>query len=73
MRTMSHKEDEIFEDSRGAATDKPGAALGDDPLAGARSLIASAIPPGVDRRKFIMRSAVISAAAAMNGCTRAET
>jgi len=33
----------------------------------------SEIPAGLDRRKFIMRSAVISAAAVMNGCTRAET
>ena len=31
------------------------------------------VPEGFDRRKFIMRSAVISAAAVMNGCTRAET
>jgi L-serine dehydratase len=31
------------------------------------------VPTGLDRRKFIMRSAVISAAAVMNGCTRAET
>ena len=31
------------------------------------------IPAGFDRRKFIMRSAVISAAAVMTGCTRAET
>ena len=31
------------------------------------------IPAGVDRRKFILRSAVISAAAVMTGCTRAET
>jgi L-serine dehydratase len=33
----------------------------------------SEIPTGVDRRKFIMRSAVISAAAVMNGCSRTET
>src|SRR5687768_17255776 len=33
----------------------------------------SDIPAGLDRRKFIMRSAVISAAAVMNGCTRSET
>src|SRR4026207_196712 len=33
----------------------------------------SEIPTGVDRRKFIMRSAVISAATVMNGCTRSET
>ena len=31
------------------------------------------VPTGLDRRKFIMRSAVISAAAAMNGCARSET
>ena len=31
------------------------------------------VPAGVDRRKFIMRSAVISAAAVMNGCARSET
>src|SRR5712671_4752976 len=31
------------------------------------------IPKGLDRRKFIMRSAVISAAAVMNGCARSET
>ena len=31
------------------------------------------IPTGLDRRKFIVRSAVISAAAVMNGCTKSET
>jgi L-serine dehydratase len=31
------------------------------------------IPAGLDRRKFMMRSAVISAAAVMTGCTRSET
>ncbi len=31
------------------------------------------VPTGLDRRKFIMRSAVISAAAVMNGCARSET
>ena len=37
------------------------------------ALVPSEIPTGLDRRKFIMRSAVISAAAVMNGCTRSET
>ena len=37
------------------------------------ALVPSEIPAGLDRRKFIMRGAVISAAAVMNGCTRAET
>ena len=35
--------------------------------------VPSEIPSGLNRRKFIMRSAVISAAAVMNGCSRAET
>src|SRR5678815_4144676 len=35
--------------------------------------VPSEIPAGLDRRKFIMRGAVISAAAVMNGCTRSET
>src|SRR3954465_15830732 len=35
--------------------------------------VPSDIPAGLDRRKFIMRSAVISAAAVMNGCSRETT
>jgi L-serine dehydratase len=35
--------------------------------------VPSEIPNGLNRRKFIMRSAVISAAAVMNGCSRSET
>ena len=44
----------------------------DDPL-DPSAQVPSEIPAGLDRRKFIMRSAVISAAAVMNGCSRAET
>jgi L-serine dehydratase len=43
-----------------------------DPLDPAAN-VPSEIPAGLDRRKFIMRSAVISAAAVMNGCSRSET
>ncbi len=43
-----------------------------DPLDPA-AIVPSEIPAGLDRRKFIMRGAVISAAAVMNGCSRAET
>ena len=43
-----------------------------DPLDPSVSVPAE-IPTGLDRRKFIMRSAVISAAAVMNGCARSET
>jgi L-serine dehydratase len=35
--------------------------------------VPSEIPAGFDRRRFIMRSAVISAAAVLTGCSRAET
>ena len=42
-------------------------------LLGPSAQVPSEIPTGVDRRKFIMRSAVISAAAVMNGCARSET
>ena len=43
-----------------------------DPLHPAAQ-VPSEIPAGFDRRRFIMRSAVISAAAVMTGCSRAET
>ena len=43
-----------------------------DPL-GPSPQVPAEIPTGFDRRKFIMRSAVISAATVMNGCTRSET
>src|SRR3954462_9467235 len=42
-----------------------------EPLASAQ--VPSDIPAGLDRRKFIMRSAVVGAAAVMTGCTRSET
>jgi L-serine dehydratase len=40
-----------------------------DPLADTRQLIAQEIPAGVDRRSFLMRTAVGGAAAVMTGCT----
>ncbi len=43
-----------------------------DPLDPAAQ-VPSEIPVGFDRRRFIMRGAVISAAAVLTGCTRAET
>ena len=43
-----------------------------DPLDPA-ALVPSEIPAGFDRRRFIMRGAVISAAAVLTGCTRSET
>ena len=40
----------------------------EDPLADTRQLIAQEIPHGVDRRSFLMRTAVGGAAAVMTGC-----
>src|SRR3954469_20427043 len=40
-----------------------------DPLADTRPLISQEIPRGVDRRSFLMRSAVGGAAAVMTGCS----
>src|SRR5215813_1430354 len=44
-----------------------------DPLGSADTVLPPEVPAGVDRRKFIVRSAVISAAAVLNGCSRSET
>jgi L-serine dehydratase len=67
---MSQREDDIANVNPGSTT-----SLRDDdrqdPLDAATQV--PEVPTGFDRRKFIMRSAVISAAAVMNGCTRAET
>ena len=53
---MSHKEDQRSDDN-----------LREDPLADTSRLISQEIPPGVDRRQFLIRSAVGSAAAVMTG------
>src|SRR5262245_65631856 len=52
--TMSHKEADEFRQ---------------DPLADTRGLIAQEIPHGVDRRSFLMQTAVGGAAAVMTGCS----
>src|SRR6266850_179849 len=46
---------------------KPNEVDCDNPLGNSDELISQEIPPGVDRRKFLMRSAVIGAAAVMTG------
>ena len=43
-----------------------------DPLAPAAQMPPN-VPVGFDRRRFIMRGAVISAAAVLTGCSRSET
>src|SRR6267143_1209550 len=46
---------------------KPDEVDGDDPLGKPDESISREVPPGVDRRNFLMRSAVIGAAAVMTG------
>src|SRR5580765_1917491 len=70
--TMSHKDDEKSA-ARLSATDTPREASPEDPLADTRGLIAREIPSGVDRRQFLMRSAVGGAAAVMTGCSVSDT
>ena len=58
---MSHQDDE-------KATG-PREALGEDPLADTSQLTSQEVPAGVDRRNFLIRSAVGAAAAVMTGRT----
>ena len=64
--TMSNKENEKFDDNL-SSTEKPREAFRDDPLADTSRLISQEVPPGVDRRNFLIRSAVGGAAAVMTG------
>ena len=57
---MSEKENETFDDSVSSTGPK-------DPLDGTVDLISRAVPHGVDRRTFLMRSAVVSATAVITG------
>ena len=63
---MSTKENQKSDDNL-SSTEKPGEAFRDDPLADTSQLIAQEVPPGVDRRNFLIRSAVGGAAAVMTG------
>src|SRR3982750_2571501 len=61
---MSHKEPLTSADALGSP-----ATPGTDPLADTRPLISQETPKGLDRRRFLMRSAVGGAAAVMTGCS----
>ena len=63
---MSVKENETF-DGKPGSTEIPREVVQDDPLADTSGLISQEIPPGVDRRNFLIRSAVGGAAAVMTG------
>src|SRR5215510_13420726 len=63
---MSERKDEIFDSSLGSTGQSPETGAG-DPLGSSNELISDAVPPGVDRRTFLMRSAVVGAAAVIAG------
>ncbi|HEY0728312.1 MAG TPA: hypothetical protein VGD38_09605, partial [Pyrinomonadaceae bacterium] len=47
--------------------ENPREVVHEDPLADATQVISDAIPPGVDRRTFMMRGAVVAATAVITG------
>ena len=63
---MPIKDNEKFDD-KPRSTETPGDVFRDDPLADTSPLIAQEVPAGVDRRNFLIRSAVGGAAAVMTG------
>ena len=63
---MPSKDNEKFDD-KPCSTENPSDVLRDDPLADTSRLIAQEVPAGVDRRHFLIRSAVGGAAAVMTG------
>src|SRR5262245_6200152 len=64
---MSNKPaDESVDTPRSTAT--PGESSRENPLADITELIGHEIPHGVDRRRFLMRTAVGGAAAVLTGC-----
>src|SRR4030095_5777117 len=64
--TMPNKENEKFDDKL-SSTEKPGEVVREDPFADTSQLLSQEVPPGVDRRNFLIRSAVGGAAAVMMG------
>src|SRR5678815_6185444 len=63
---MSEKENETFDDTVSSTGRSPESSVR-DPLDSTIELLSKAVPPGVDRRSFLIRSAVGGAAAVMTG------
>ncbi len=63
---MSNQDNET-PDGKLGSIEKPGDVFQEDPLADTTGLISPEVPPGVDRRNFLIRSAVGGAAAVMTG------
>ncbi len=64
---MSNQNKNIHKDPE--ANDQPGKPEKVDPLGSTTDVISHEVPPGVDRRSFLIRSAVVGAAAIMTGKT----
>ena len=64
---MSKREDNETFDDRPSSTGTSPEGLREDPLADTTGLTSPEVPPGVDRRNFLIRSAVGGAAAVMTG------
>ena len=69
---MSKKENETLADKL-SLIERPSEANQEDPLGPPCQSISLEIPPGVDRRTFLIRGAVASAAAVMTGTSLAQT
>ena len=65
---MSRKDNEILDRS----SDKGRTSYGEDPLGPLEDVLTPKVPSGVDRRTFLMRSAVVGATAVMTGCSVSE-
>ncbi|HEY1913668.1 MAG TPA: twin-arginine translocation signal domain-containing protein, partial [Vicinamibacterales bacterium] len=65
---MSKREADESTDTPRAKATTPGEARRADPLADTRNLTEVPVPAGVNRRSFLMRTAVGGAAAVMTGC-----
>ena len=63
---MTNKSNDNFQ-GEASSRHKPNRAVGKDPLADIRQVISHEIPSGVARRSFLIRSAVVGAAAIMTG------
>src|SRR5829696_2518765 len=63
---MSENKNEALDDTVNS-TGRSHESIDRDPLDSAVELISRPVPPGVDRRKFLIRSAVVGAAAMMTG------
>src|SRR5262245_49198994 len=59
--------EEVTKNERGSEQNHSSIDLNQDPVGNPEEVIAQAIPPGVDRRTFLMRSAVIGATAVIGG------